>query len=46
MAWFLFDDRETYIQTIQKLIEETDLDTLDKVCKFLVKTAWPGVYTG
>ena len=44
MAWLMFEDRETYIKTIEPLIKDADIDTLDKICKLLIKHYWPSAY--
>lgn len=44
MAWLLFEDRDTYLETIESLIGEADIDTLDKICRLLIKHYWPSAY--
>ncbi len=46
MAWLMFDNKETYLETIQPLLKDADIDTLDKICKMLIKHYWPHAYTG
>lgn len=46
MAWLMFEDREMYLETIQPLLKDADIGTLDKICKILIKHFWSDAYTG
>ena len=46
MAWLMFDNKDTYLETIQPLLEDADIDILDKICKMLIKHYWSDAYTG